>query len=165
MDVSADLQEVCKTPVAVVCAGVKCGCSPLLTLEYLETMGVTVLGCGTDRFPGFLTQDGPALENPPQSALQLARTARIKWDVGLSGGLLYCARPDGAARLEPQAYEQAQRRAMDEADRLGVRGGARTPFLLQKILESSEAARGAYEKAVLASARAGAEIAVKYAQL
>lgn len=54
---------------------------------------------------------------------------------------------------------------MDEADRLGVRGGARTPFLLQKILESSEAARGAYEKAVLASARAGAEIAVKYAQL
>lgn len=165
MDVSADLQEVCKTPVAVVCAGVKCGCSPLLTLEYLETMGVTVLGCGTDRFPGFLTQDGPALENPPQSALQLARTARIKWDVGLSGGLLYCARPDGAARLEPRAYEQAQRRAMDEADRLGVRGGARTPFLLQKILESSEAARGAYEKAVLASARAGAEIAVKYAQL
>ena len=165
MDISADLEELGRTNVMVVCAGAKSILDLGLTLEYLETMGVTLLGCGTDRFPGFLTQDGPALENPPQSALQLARTARIKWDVGLSGGLLYCARPDGAARLEPQAYEQAQRRAMDEADRLGVRGGARTPFLLQKILESSEAARGAYEKAVLASARAGAEIAVKYAQL
>lgn len=165
MDVSADLQEVRKTPVAVVCAGVKCGCSVPLTLEYLETMGVTVLGFGTDRFPGFLTEDGPALEYPAQNAGQLARAARIKWDIGLSGGLLYCVRPDTDEPLTSDAYAQVQRQATDLADRQGLRGGARTPFLLKNILESSEVARTAYVQAVHASARAGAEIAVEYAQI
>ncbi|WP_367924065.1 pseudouridine-5'-phosphate glycosidase [uncultured Ruthenibacterium sp.] len=163
MDVSADLQEIRKTPVAVVCAGIKCGCSIPLTLEYLETMGVTVLGAGTNRFPGFLTTEGPELEYPAQSPHQLARAARIKWDIGLSGGLLYCTRPDKA--LAAPVYEQAQRNAMDEADRQGICGSARTPFLLKNILESSEDARTVYTQAVLASARAGAEIAVEYAQL
>ena len=164
MDVSADLQEVCKTPVAVVCAGVKCGCSPLLTLEYLETMGVTVLGCGTDRFRVF-TQDGPALENPPQSALQLARTARIKWDGGCPA--VFCTAPGRTVRRDwsrkrmsrPSAGPWTRPTAWVSA------GGARTPFLLQKILESSEAARGAYEKGGARQCAAGAEIAVKYAQL
>ena len=89
MDISADLQELAHTPVAVVCAGAKMILDIGLTLEYLETMGVPVLGYNTDQFPAFYCRkSGFGVDYTAKSAAEIAKIARTKWDLGLAGGML-----------------------------------------------------------------------------
>src|SRR6185437_9621401 len=94
MDISADLTELARTPVCVVCAGAKSILDLPLTLEYLETQGVPVLGYRTDELPAFYTsRSGIKLEAWADSAAESARIARIKWDLGLTGGLVVTVPP------------------------------------------------------------------------
>ena len=89
MDISADLQELAHTPVAVVCAGAKMILDIGLTLEYLETMGVPVLGYNTDQFPAFYCRkSGFGVDYTAKSPAEIAKIARTKWDLGLAGGML-----------------------------------------------------------------------------
>ena len=133
-DISADLQELAKTSVAVVCAGAKSILDIPLTLEYLETHGVPVLSCGQDNFAAFYTRDsGLRADYRLDSAEEQARFIRTKWDLGLAGGVVLSVpvpEPSAMAREEIDAITQ---QALDEAKAQGIAGKAVTPFLLARI--------------------------------
>lgn len=138
-DVSADLTELAHTSVIVVCAGVKSILDLPLTLEYLETQGVPVIGYRTDELPAFYTsRSGLKLEASADSAADIARIARIKWDLGLDGGIVVAVPPPPEADLPPQEIEKAISRALAAAERAGVRGKAVTPFLLNAVRLETE---------------------------
>jgi len=133
-DISADLQELAKTSVAVVCAGAKSILDIALTLEYLETHGVPVLSCGQDNFAAFYTRDSGfradyRLDDPAAQA----RFIRTKWDLGLAGGVVLSTPvPEGAA-MAREEIDALVRQALDEAKAQGIAGKAVTPFLLDRI--------------------------------
>lgn len=161
MDISADLQELAQTNVAVVCAGVKSILDIGLTLEYLETQGVPVIGYQTDEFPAFYTRrSGFGVDYRFDSVAELAHALRIKWTAGLRGGVVV-ANPIPALH-EPsfESIESATQSALLEADRLGIRGKAITPFLLGKIKEitGGDSLRANIEL-VLHNARLAAQLA------
>ena len=137
-DISADLQELAHTPVAVVCAGAKAILDIGLTLEYLDTHGVLVIGYGTDRFPGFYVPatrygvDG-RLDRPEE----VAQVAATHWSLGFAGLLVACPVPDEQA-LETGQMEDAVEAALRAAERDGVAGAALTPYLLDRIRETTE---------------------------
>jgi pseudouridine-5'-phosphate glycosidase len=133
-DVSADLQELAQTPVAVVCAGAKAILDLGLTLEYLETHGVPVIGYGTDRLPAFYTRDsGFALEHRLDDPEAVARVMHAQWQMGLKGGLVI-ANPIPAALEMPRAViDAAIVQALAEAAAQGIHGKASTPFLLDRV--------------------------------
>lgn len=133
-DVSADLQELARTPVAVVCAGAKSILDLGLTLEYLETHGVPVIGYRTDVLPAFYTRESDfgvdlRLDEPGE----IADVMHAKWRLGLGGGLVIAnpAPPDHA--LPREAVDGAIAQALAEATAQGVSGKAITPFLLARI--------------------------------
>jgi len=164
-DISADLQELARTPVAVVCAGAKSILDLRLTLEYLETHGVPVLGFRTDRLPDFYARDsGLGVDARLDSAAEVARVMRAKWAMGLSGGLVV-ANPIPEAHALPRAViDEAIAHALADADAAGVTGKAVTPFLLARVSEltGGDSLRGNIEL-VLDNARLAADIAVAYA--
>jgi pseudouridylate synthase len=133
-DISADLQELAKTSVAVVCAGAKSILDIGLTLEYLETQGVPVLSCEQDNFAAFYTRDSGfradlRLDDPAQQA----RFIRTKWDLGLAGGVVLSTPvPEGAA-MPREEIDAITRQALAEAKAQGIAGKAVTPFLLARI--------------------------------
>jgi pseudouridine-5'-phosphate glycosidase len=133
MDISADLTELSRTPVLVVCAGAKSILDLDLTLEYLETQGVPVLGWQTDEFPAFYVRSsGRALSQRVDDAAVLAAIARTQWDCGLHGLVVTCPIPEAyAMNLVP--LENATEEALRLAQVQGVRGSATTPFLLSHI--------------------------------
>jgi pseudouridine-5'-phosphate glycosidase len=138
-DVSADLIELSRTPVVVVCAGAKAILDIGLTLEYLETQGVPVIGFGTDYFPGFYV---PATEYRVDSRLDdvtaIAMTIRTHWSLGLESGLLVaCPVPESFA-LDTGAMNAAIQSALEAAARAGVSRAEVTPFLLDEIRRSTE---------------------------
>lgn len=138
-DISADLTELARTPVIVVCAGAKSILDLPLTLEYLETQGVPVIGYRTDELPAFYTsRSGIKLEASADSAAEIARIARIKWDLGLTGGIVVTVPPPPEADLPPQEIEKAISRALAAADKAGVKGKAVTPFLLNAVRLETE---------------------------
>jgi pseudouridine-5'-phosphate glycosidase len=133
-DISADLQELAKTPVAVVCAGAKSILDIGLTLEYLETHGVPVLSCEQDNFAAFYTRDSGfradfRLDDPAQQA----RFIRTKWDLGLAGGVVLSTPVPEAAAMARQEIDTLTQQALAEAKAQGVAGKAVTPFLLARI--------------------------------
>ncbi len=133
-DISADLQELAKTSVAVVCAGAKSILDIGLTLEYLETHGVPVLACEQDNFAAFYTRDsGLPADYRLDDAADQARFIRTKWDLGLAGGVVLSTPvPESAAR--PRAEIDAiTQQALAEAAQQGISGKAVTPFLLARI--------------------------------
>ncbi len=133
-DISADLTELARTPVVVVCAGAKAILDLPLTLEYLETLGVPVIGYGTDELPAFYSrQSGLKLVARADSAAEVARIAHIKWELGLEGGLVVVVPPPLEADLPAREIEAALTRALAAAEQAGVRGKAVTPFLLEAI--------------------------------
>lgn len=138
-DVSADLQELARTPVAVVSAGAKAILDLRRTLEYLETMGVPVLGYRTDRFPAFYTPDsGFAVDYRFDEPGELAAALAAQWGLGLAGGAVV-ANPVPADYASPAAeIESAIESALDDAARRGISGKAVTPFLLARIGELTE---------------------------
>ncbi|MEJ8835372.1 pseudouridine-5'-phosphate glycosidase [Ramlibacter sp. AN1133] len=133
-DISADLQELAKTSVAVVCAGAKSVLDIGLTLEYLETHGVPVLACGQDNFPAFYTRDSGfrapwRMDDPAQQA----RFVRTKWDLGLAGGVVLATPVPEAAAMPRQEIAAMIDQALAEAAQQGTTGKALTPFLLDRI--------------------------------
>ncbi len=167
MDISADLQELARTSVTVVCAGAKSILDISLTLEYLETHGVPVIGYQTKEFPAFYTrQSGFGVDYRLDTPSEIAKALNFKWLAGLSGGVVI-ANPIPEAH-EPMAdpIQAATEVALDEAMRLGIRGKEITPFLLAKIKEltGGESLRANIEL-VLNNARLATRVAVEMAGL
>ena len=133
-DISADLQELARTPVAVVCAGAKSILDLGLTLEYLETHGVPVLSVGQDNFAAFFTPDsGLKADFRMDSAEEQARFIRAKWALGLSGGVVVSNPVPAAQAMPREEIDAITAQALAEADQQGVQGKAITPFLLARI--------------------------------
>jgi len=160
-DVSTDLTELARTPVAVVCAGAKSILDLGLTLEVLETHGVPVVGVGTDRLPAFYVRDSgfPV----PTIATDVADAARILcgWrELDAGNGLLFTVPVPEAEALSADDAEQAIARAVDEADERGIRGSAITPWILARIVELTDGRSLTANKSLLVNnARVAAEIA------
>lgn len=133
-DISADLQELAKTSVAVVCAGAKSILDLGLTLEYLETHGVPVLSCEQDNFAAFYTRDsGLRADFRLDDAAAQARFIRTKWDLGLAGGVVLSTPVPPAAAMPREEIDALTRQALAEAKAQGIAGKAVTPFLLARI--------------------------------
>jgi pseudouridine-5'-phosphate glycosidase len=136
MDISADLQELANTDVAVVCAGAKSILDIGLTLEYLETFGVPVIGYQTDEFPAFYTRSsGFGVDFRVDSADEIARILSIKREVGLCGGVVIANPIPPEYEPAQAAVLQATEAALAEARGIGVKGKQITPFLLSRIKE------------------------------
>jgi len=135
-DISADLQELAQTSVAVVCAGVKSILDIGLTLEYLETHGVPVLSVGQPGFPAFFTRDsGYQADFQVDSAEEQARFIRTKWQLGLQGGVVVSNPVPAEMAMQNAEIDGIIAQALAEADAQGVKGKAVTPFLLGRIKE------------------------------
>ena len=133
MDISADLTELSRTPVLVVCAGAKSILDLDLTLEYLETQGVPVLGWQTGELPAFYVRSsGRALQHRVDDVETLTAIARMQWECGLHGLVVTCPIPEQYA-LDPAPLESATEEALRLAREQGVRGSATTPFLLSHV--------------------------------
>jgi len=161
-DISADLQELARTSVAVVCAGAKSILDIGLTLEYLETHGVPVLSVGQSNFAAFYTPDsGFKADFRMDSAAEQARFIRSKWDLGLAGGVVV-SNPVPADQAMPAAeIEAITRQALAEAESQGIVGKAVTPYLLARIKALSEGRSLATNIALVKhNARAGARLAL-----
>ena len=133
-DISADLQELARTPVAVVCAGAKSILDLGLTLEYLETHGVPVLSIGQDNFAAFFTPDsGLRADFRMDEARSQARFIRAKWALGLAGGVVVSNPVPAAQAMPREEIDAITTQALAEAAQQGVQGKAITPFLLARI--------------------------------
>ncbi len=134
-DVSADLAVLAHTPVAVVCSGAKSILDVPATLEYLETLGVPVVGYRTRRFPGFyLTDSGSPLDWAVDDEEEAALVIRALPELGLGRSGLVVANPlPEDEQLDPGLHDRALRAGLEELARLGVRGKEATPFLLDRF--------------------------------
>lgn len=133
-DISADLQELARTSVAVVCAGAKSILDLGLTLEYLETHGVPVLSCGQENFAAFYTRDsGLRADYRLDEPQAQARFIRTKWDLGLAGGVVLSTPVPEAAAMAREEIDAITEAALAEAQQQGITGKAVTPFLLARI--------------------------------
>lgn len=139
MDISADLQELAQTSVAVVCAGAKSILDIGLTLEYLETFGVPVVGYGTETLPAFYTRTSEFNVNftvdEPQLAADMIRT---KWELGLKGGVVIANPIPENDAMEESYITNIIETALNEAKENGISGKNVTPFLLSKVKELTE---------------------------
>jgi pseudouridine-5'-phosphate glycosidase len=135
-DISADLQELARTSVAVVCAGVKSILDIGLTLEYLETHGVPVVSVGQAAFPAFFTRDsGFSADFQLDTPEEQARFIRTKWQLGLEGGVVVSNPVPALSAMKNDEIDGIIAQALQEAGQQGVKGKAVTPFLLARIKE------------------------------
>lgn len=133
-DISADLEELAHTPVMVVCAGAKSILDLGLTLEYLETHGVPVIGYGTEELPAFYTRkSGFKVDYRIDTPAELAKAFYVKQDMGLGGGMLVTNPIPEEYSMDHEVINKAIDEAVAEANRLGIHGKETTPFLLAKI--------------------------------
>ncbi len=134
MDVSADLDELSKTPVCVVCAGAKAILDLPRTMEYLETKGVPVIGFGTDELPAFYTaKSGIPLQWRADDPKEVADAIHAAEGLGYDGGMLVTVPIPAEWSMDPDYINGAIDKALKEADEQGVTGKAVTPFLLARI--------------------------------
>ncbi|MGB3366888.1 MAG: pseudouridine-5'-phosphate glycosidase [Acidaminobacteraceae bacterium] len=167
MDVSADLQELANTNVAVICAGAKSILDINLTLEYLETHGVPVIGYGSDEFPAFYTRkSGFKADYRVDSPEVVARALKAKWDLKLKGGVVIGNPIPEEFEMDYDTITNAIEDALKEAKELGIAGKATTPFLLAKV----KALTGGTSlvsniELVYNNARVGSQIAIELAKL
>ena len=133
-DISADLEELAHTPVMVVCAGAKSILDLDLTLEYLETHGVPVIGYGTEELPAFYTRkSGFRVDYRIDTPADLAKAFFVKQDMGLGGGMLVTNPIPEEFSMNHEIINKAIDEAVEEANKLGIHGKETTPFLLAKI--------------------------------
>ena len=160
-DISADLQELSKTSVAVVCAGVKSILDIGLTLEYLETLGVPVLGYKTDKFPAFYTDDsGFKVDYPLKDEVHAAQIIRTKWELGLNGGVIIANPIPSEYSMDKKYIDSVIEKSIYQAEQKGIKGKEITPFLLESIKEITEGeSLSANIKLVLNNAKVAAMIA------
>ncbi len=134
MDISADLEELAQTPVMVICAGAKSILDLGLTLEYLETKGVPVIGYQTEELPAFYTRkSGFGVDYRIDSPEELALAFKAKLDLGLHGGMLVTNPIPEEFSMDANVINKAIDEAIDEANKLGIHGKQTTPFLLAKV--------------------------------
>lgn len=162
MDISADLEELAQTNVAVICAGAKSILDIGLTLEYLETKGVPVIGYGTDVLPAFYTRNSAFQVNfRADDETTVADMLRVKWDLGLQGGAVIANPIPKEHALEEAFINQIIENALQEAEDKGIAGKDVTPFLLGKVKELTEGkSLEANIALVKHNAKVGAAIAV-----
>ena len=135
-DISADLQELANTNVAVVCAGIKAILDLELTLEYLETFGVPVLGYQTDELPAFYTQkSGFKVNYKVESAEDIASLLKTKWELNLKGGVIIANPIPKEKQLDFHVMKDSIDKALVDEKWLGIKGKESTPFLLGKVKE------------------------------
>lgn len=163
-DVSADLTELARTPVLVVCAGAKAILDLPATLEYLETLGVPVVGLGTGEFPAFYSSSSglalAASAATPAEAAAMWAAQRALAPLAAPGGMLVCVPPPAEVALPRDEVELAIGRALARAEAAGVRGPAVTPFLLGAMAEETRGESIATNVALLRqNARVAAAVA------
>lgn len=136
MDISADLEELAMTDVTVVCAGAKSILDLGLTLEYLETKGVPVLGYQTDRLPAFYTRSSEfKVDYNMPTPSSIADLLKTKWELGLKGGVLVTNPVPEEYSMDEKLISETIAKAVKEAENQGIKGKETTPFLLAKIKE------------------------------
>ena len=136
MDISADLEELAHTPVMVICAGAKSILDLGLTLEYLETRGVPVLGYGTKELPAFYTRhSGFGVDYEVDSPEELAKAFKVQADLGFSGGMLVANPIPEEYSMPKDVIDKAIDQAIRECEEQGIRGKDTTPFLLARVAE------------------------------
>lgn len=136
MDISADLQELARTNVCVICAGAKAILDLPRTLEYLETMGVPVLGYGVEELPAFYSREsGLKVDYRVDSGLEVAKILKEKWDMNLDGGVLVTNPIPHEYSYDFKEMEKIIDKAMVEMRKQGIKGKDTTPFLLAYIKE------------------------------
>ena len=162
-DVSADLPELAQTRVAVVCSGAKSILDLPLTLEWLETHGVPILGYETDEFPAFYSrQSGLPVDTRVDTPDEAARIIRTKWELGLEGGVLVTVPVPQEAELPREVVETAIEQALAAAEERGMKGKVLTPFLLGQIAHITEGRSMAANVALL---RNNAAVAARIARV
>ncbi len=164
LDISTDLQALTDTPMIVICAGAKAILDLPATLEYLETMGVPVIGYQTDEFPAFYSREsGLPVSVRLDSTQEVIAFAKAHWEMGLESAVLVCQPPPAASALPRQAVEGFITKARQEAHQRNIHGQALTPFLLQRLSELTEGATlRANLDLLLNNASLGAQIACAY---
>lgn len=163
-DISADLDELARSPVVTVCAGAKSILDLPRTLEYLETRSVPIIGFGTDEFPAFYSpSSGLRLAHRADTPEEVAAIARTLWRSGLGGGMLVTCPIPIAHALPAPTMERAVAGAIAAAEAAGVRGPALTPFLLAHVAEATGGESVAANRALLLNnAALAARFAVAY---
>ncbi len=166
MDISADLEELSRSNVAVVCAGIKSVLDIGRTLEYLETHGVPVVGYQTDTLPAFYTRDsGFKVDYRVDSASEIAEAMKIKWSMGINGGLVIANPVPKAYSLDPVEIEKLITESIDQMKRRGITGKDTTPYLLSRIAEQTSGSSLATNiQLVLNNAKLASEIACAFSQ-
>ncbi len=166
-DISADLEELGRTDVAVVCAGAKSILDINLTLEYLETKGVPVVGYQTDELPAFYTKkSGFKVDYNIQSPSELALALKAKWDLHLNGGFVITNPIPEKYEMDFDIITNAINKAVEEAENLGIKGKESTPFLLAKVKElTGGSSLQSNIELVFNNAKLAAQLAVEYSKL
>lgn len=166
-DISADLEELAHTNVAVICAGAKSILDIGLTLEYLETNGVPVVGYQTDELPAFYTRkSGFSVDYRVDTPEELALALKAKWDLGLTGGMIVANPIPFMYEMDFDIINHAIDQAVLEAEQMGINGKKTTPFLLAKVKDITDGdSLDANIQLVYNNARVAAEIAVAYSVL
>ena len=165
MDISADLDELARTPVLVVCAGPKSVLDVDLTLEYLETRGVPIVGWGTRELAGFYSREsGRTLTGSVADADEAAALATTHWSLGLDSGLVVAVPVPADAALPRAEADQAIAQAIADSEAAGIHGPAATPFVLARVAELTNGRSVAANLALIENnARVAAEIATALA--
>jgi pseudouridylate synthase len=166
-DISADLIELAQTNVAVICAGAKSILDIGLTLEYLETHGVPVVGYQTDELPAFYTsKSGFPVDYRVDSPQELALAIKAKWDLNLQGGLIVANPIPPEFEMDPNVINQAIAEAIRQQFAAGVKGKESTPFLLAKVKELTGGdSLDSNIQLVYNNAKVGAQLAVALSKL
>ena len=167
MDISADLEELGQTDVMVVCAGAKAILDLPLTLEYLETHGVPVLGYQTEELPAFYTRtSGLSVDYRVDTPQELAQILKTHHQLGLKGGILVTNPIPAEYSMDAAEINAVIDRAIAEANQLGIHGKETTPFLLAKVKEITGGdSLQANIRLVFNNARLAAQTAVAYSEL
>ena len=166
-DISADLDELGKTNVTVICAGPKAILDLNLTMEYLETKGVPVLAYNSDKLPAFFTRTSNLnIDYNVKNPAEIASIVKIKRDYKLDGGVLVCNPIPEEYSMDPNYINKEIDKAIEEMNRLGIKGKEETPFLLSKIVELTNGkSLEANIKLILNNAALGARAAIEYCKL
>ena len=163
-DISADLQELANTNVTVICAGAKAILDLGLTLEYLETFGVPVLGYKTKKLPAFYTRTSNLeVDYEMNTPEEIAQVIRVKRELGLKGGVLVTNPIPEEYSMEPSVIDKAINEALLEMEQQGIHGKESTPFLLAKVKELTKGdSLDSNIQLVYNNARLGSAIASAY---
>ena len=166
-DISADLDELGKTNVSVICAGPKAILDLNLTMEYLETKGVPVIGYNTDKLPAFFTRTSDLnVDYNAKTPLDIAKIVKSKRDYKLNGGVLITNPIPEEFSMDPAYINKEIDKALVEMEKAGVKGKDETPYLLAKIVELTQGkSLEANIHLILNNAKLGAQIAYEYVKL